>query len=232
VEFGGTDQKFNCLVGRELQQMMGQPPQQVFLVPLLLGTDGSMKMSKSLGNYIAIDEPPYDMYGKVMSIHDDLMMDYFELLTDVSDKELEGFKMELDAKSVNPMELKKRLACEIVAQFHNEEMAQEADEYFERVFQKRELHKEVHIKPISIKASVGSVEVILGRDMPKWLVDNNFANSISEAKRLLAQGAVRIIRADGTRHVVRDDIAQIKLGDVIKVGKRRFVKIVNADKRT
>ncbi|MEE8419305.1 MAG: tyrosine--tRNA ligase, partial [Dehalococcoidales bacterium] len=108
VEFGGTDQKFNFLVGRELQSMMGQPPQQCFMTPLLVGTDGTQKMSKSLGNYIGIAEPPEDIFGKVMSITDELIMDYFELVTDVPDKELAEFRQALDSNSVNPMELKKR----------------------------------------------------------------------------------------------------------------------------
>jgi len=229
VEFGGTDQKFNCLVGRELQQMTGQPPQQVFLVPLLVGTDGSMKMSKSLGNYIAIDESPNEIYGKVMSIPDDLMMDYFELLTDVPDEELAEFRKGIENDSINPMILKKRLARELVEQFHDKKAAKEAEAHFEKVVQKKELH-EVHIKgSIDIK---GSVEVIHSRDMPKWLLNNNFANSVSEAKRLLAQGAVSIIHADGTKYVVRDEKTQIKPGDIIKVGKRRYVRIVNTDKRT
>jgi tyrosyl-tRNA synthetase len=225
VEFGGTDQKFNCLVGRELQQMEGQPPQQVFLVPLLVGTDGSQKMSKSLGNYIAIDEPPNDMYGKVMSIPDELMMDYFELLTDVPDEELEEFRAGLSAQSVNPMELKKCLAREIVAQFHSQDAAQEAQEHFTSVFQKREVHSKVSI---GLKVSAGAIH---HRDMPKWLVNNNFAKSVSEAKRLLAQGAVQIIHEDGKRHVVKDERVEIKPGDVIKVGKLRFGKAVSTDNK-
>jgi tyrosyl-tRNA synthetase len=225
VEFGGTDQTFNCLVGRELQQMIGQPPQQVFLVPLLVGTDGSMKMSKSLGNYIAIDEPPNDIYGKVMSIPDELMLDYFELLTDVSDNELAGFRKDIDNNSVNPMIVKKRLACEIAEQFHGQEAAQDAENHFEKTVQKRELH-EVHITDsIAIK---DKVEVILNRDMPKWLLNNNFASSVGEAKRLLAQGAVSIVHADGTRYVVSNNEAQIKPGDIVKVGKRRFKKITSS----
>ncbi|MBA7631041.1 Tyrosine--tRNA ligase [subsurface metagenome] len=231
VEFGGTDQKFNCLVGRELQQMTGQPPQQVFLVPLLVGTDGSQKMSKSLGNYIAIDWSHNDIYGKVMSIPDDLMMDYFELLTDVSDEELAEFRKGLENDSVNPMVLKKRLAHEIVEEFHDKKAAKDAEVYFERVFQKREPQKEVHVGGGSISIK-GSLEVIHRRDMPKWLVNHNFANSASEAKRLLAQGAVSIIHADGTKHVIKDEEAQIKPGDTIKVGKRRFKKVSKADQRT
>jgi tyrosyl-tRNA synthetase len=228
VEFGGIDQKFNCLVGRELQQSTGQPPQQVFLVPLLVGTDGHQKMSKSLNNHIGITEPPREMYGKVMSISDDsLIIDYFELVTDIPEEEIAQFKKQLKTRSVNPMNLKKRLAHDIVRQFHGKQAADEAEEYFQGKFQKRELHK------IEVRASIGikaSVEAIHRRDMPRWLVNNKFANSMSEAKRLLAQGAVQIIRADGTRQVVRDEDIQIKPGDKIKVGKLRFAEIVDANK--
>jgi tyrosyl-tRNA synthetase len=227
VEFGGIDQKFNCLVGRELQQSMGQPPQQVFLVPLLIGTDGHQKMSKSLNNHIGIAEPPREIYGKVMSIPDSLILDYFELVTDVPDEEIAGFKEQLKTCSVNPMNLKKRLAHEIVRQFHGKQAADDAEEHFQGQFQTRELHKIEAGGSIVIK---GSVEVILHRNMPRWLVNNKFANSMSEAKRLLAQGAVQIIRADGNRQVVRDEKVEIKPGDKIKVGKLRFAKIVDADK--
>src|SRR3990172_3724838 len=127
VEFGGTDQKFNNLVGRELQRMLGQKAgpagqgQAVFLVPLLVGLDGKHKMSQSLGNYIAINEPPQEMYGKLMSIPDSLIMDYFELLTDVPESELFRIRQSLDQGSLNPMDTKMRLAWEIVSQFHSPE---------------------------------------------------------------------------------------------------------------
>jgi len=228
VEFGGIDQKFNCLVGRELQQSTGQPPQQVFLVPLLVGTDGHQKMSKSLNNHIGIAEPPREIYGKVMSIPDSLIMDYFELVTDVPEEEIAELKEQLKTRSINPMNLKKRLAHEIVRQFHDKQAADEAEEYFQGKFQKRELHKMEATAIIGLKVSA---EVIIRRDMPRWLVNNKFANSMSEAKRLLAQGAVRIIRADGTTQVVKDDNVEFKPGDKIKVGKLRFAKIVNADKK-
>jgi tyrosyl-tRNA synthetase len=227
VEFGGIDQKFNCLVGRELQQSVGQLPQQVFLVPLLIGTDGKQKMSKSLRNHIGIAEPPRDIYGKVMSIPDSLILDYFELVTDVPEIEIAEFDKQLKTHSVNPMNLKKRLAYEIVNQFHSTELAREAEEYFQGRFQTRELHK------IEVRASIGvkaSVEVIHRRNMPRWLVNNKFANSMSEAKRLLAQGAVQIIRPDGTTQVVTDETIEIRPGDTIKVGKLRLAKIVDADK--
>jgi len=228
VEFGGIDQKFNCLVGRELQESTGQPPQQVFLVPLLIGTDGHQKMSKSLHNHIGIAEPPQEIYGKVMRISDDsLIPDYFELVTDVPEEEIAEFKEQLKTRSVKAMNLKKRLAHEIVRQFHGKQAADEAQEYFRRKHQTRELHK------IEVRASIGikaSVEVVLRRDMPRWLVNNKFANSMSEARRLLAQGAVRIIQADGTSQVVTDEKVTLRPGDRIKVGKLRFAEIVDTDK--
>ncbi|MBI2887159.1 MAG: tyrosine--tRNA ligase [Chloroflexi bacterium] len=136
VEFGGMDQKFNCLVGRDLQGMMGQRPQQVFLMPLLVGVDGR-KMSQSRGNYIAFEEPPNDMYGKVMSIPDSIMMDYFELLTDVPEEELREMRLAVDEGRENPMNVKHRLAYEIVRQFHSGESAQQAREHFKSVIQER-----------------------------------------------------------------------------------------------
>jgi tyrosyl-tRNA synthetase len=222
VEFGGIDQKFNCLVGRELQQNTGQSPQQVFLVPLLIGTDGHHKMSKSLNNHIGVAEPPREIYGKVMSISDSLILDYFELVTDVPEEEITEFKKQLKTHSVNPMNLKKRLAYEIVNQFHNTEVAREAEEYFKERFQTRELHKIEVTDSINIK---DNMVLILTRNMPKWLVDNKFANSMGEAKRLLAQGAVRIIREDGTSQVVRDETVRLTPGDKIKVGKRHLSEI-------
>ncbi len=227
VEFGGTDQKFNCLVGRELQQNTGQAPQQVFLVPLLIGTDGRQKMSKSLHNHIGIAEPPREIYGKVMSIPDSLILDYFDLVTDVPEEELAEFKKRLKTHSVNPMNLKKRLAHEIVGQFHGEQAADQAQEHFQGQFQTRQLHKMEGTATIGLKAGA---KVIIHRDMPRWLVNNKFANSTSEARRLLAQGAVQIIRPDGTRQVVKDEDVEIKPGDKIKVGKLRLVEIVDAYK--
>jgi tyrosyl-tRNA synthetase len=225
VEFGGTDQKFNCLVGRELQQGVGQPPQQVFLVPLLIGTDGKQKMSKSLRNHIGVAEPPREIYGKVMSIPDLLIVDYFELVTDIPDEEIAAFNKQLQTHSVNPMNLKKRLAHEIVRQFHGKRAADEAQQDFETRRQTRELHR------VDVGVKVG-VEAIHRRDMPKWLVDNKFANSMSEAKRLLAQGAVQIIRTDGTRQVVKDETVRIERGDRIKVGKFHLAEAerINANK--
>jgi tyrosyl-tRNA synthetase len=226
VEFGGIDQKFNCLVGRELQQSTGQPPQQVFLVPLLVGTDGNHKMSKSLKNHIGIAEPPREIYGKLMSIPDSLILDYFELVTDVPEEEIAEFKEQLNNHSTNPMTIKKRLAHEIVRQFHGKLAADEAEGHFQGQFQTRELHRIEAGLRIGVKVGV---EAIHSRDMPRWLVNNKFANSVSEAKRLLAQGAVQVIRADGTRQVVRGENVEIKPSDRIKVGKLRLAEIVDAD---
>jgi tyrosyl-tRNA synthetase len=213
VEFGGTDQKFNCLVGRELQQMTGQKPQQVFLVPLLVGTDGSQKMSKSLGNYIGVDEPPNDIYGKVMSIPDSLIIDYLELVTDVPDKEINEYKEQMAAQSINPMEIKKRLAMEIVTQFHSTSAAGEAAAHFTKVFQRREIPEDL----VTIKPSAGNASTLTAE-----LAEAGLTKSRSEARRLLAQGAIEI---DGKPVTDDLEIAQIRRGSIIKVGKRRFARI-------
>ena len=227
VEFGGTDQKFNCLLGRELQQSMGQPPQQVFLVPLLIGTDGSQKMSKSLGNHIGIVEPPREMYGKLMSIPDYLIIDYFELLTDVPDEEIAEFKEQLKTRSINPMSLKKRLAYEVVQQFHGKQGADEGEEHFVRVFQKRETPEEIHTVELHDTIAISDeAEIEVWRDITSLLSDAGLVKSRSEAKRLLAQGAIEI---DGEK--VSTDHVILKDGSIIKVGKRGFLKIVDSTKR-
>jgi tyrosyl-tRNA synthetase len=223
VEFGGTDQKFNLLVARDLQAMMGQQPQQCFLVPLLVGTEGKMKMSKSLGNYIALEDPPQEMYGKVMSLPDDVMMDYYELVTDVPDKEVAEIGEALHTRTVNPMELKMRLAREIVEQFHSAEAAQEAEEHFTRVFRERELPEEPEVHEVHF----GQVTDSHGRtNLASLLADLGAVPSRSEARRLIRQGAVEI---DGK--VAATDVVELHDGMVLRVGKRRFLRIVDADKQ-
>jgi tyrosyl-tRNA synthetase len=217
VEFGGIDQKFNCLMGRELQQMIGQPRQQVFLMHLLVGTDGQQKMSKSLGNYVAITDTPEDMYGKVMSIPDNLLMDYFELLTDISDKDLAEFRQQLAAQSVNPMILKKRLARDIVGQFHSAGAAGEAESHFEAVFQKRGVPQEA--EEYAAKGEQIS-EGIYRLDITAALVEKGLVKSRSEVKRLIAQSAIEV---NGKR--IDNSVVEIPSGSVIQVGKRRFLKI-------
>jgi len=227
IEFGGTDQKFNLLVGRELQSIVGQRPQQIFLVPILVGTDGSQKMSKSLGNYIGVAEPPNEIYGKVMSIPDSLIMDYFELVTDVPDKEVEEFRQALTDDTINPMTLKKRLAGEIVTQLHGQKSATEAEEHFTKVFQKREKPDEIQEHYISFSkiSSKRANKVFI--DISQLLVETGLAESRSEANRLIYQGGTVI--AD---KVVSSRIAPIEMvqsGTVIKVGKRRFAKVIDTD---
>ncbi len=225
VEFGGVDQKFNCLMGRELQQMVGQPLQQVFLLPLLVGTDGVHKMSKSLGNYIGIAEPPSEIYGKVMSLPDRLLMDYFELLTDVPEEELKDIRNSIAHNSTNPMLHKKRLAHEIVAQFHGEAAADTAQDNFTRVFQKRESPEEIAefsfpFSQYQRSDSGADVSVI------DILVTTKLVKSRSEAKRLLAQGGVEI-----DSHRITEETVRISNGSVLRAGKRRFVKLINKDSK-
>ena len=241
VEFGGLDQKFNFLVGRELMSMMGQPPQQCFMTPLLVGTDGSQKMSKSLGNYIGITEPPSDIYGKAMSIRDDLILQYFELVTDVPDRELEEFKQALEHNTVNPMELKKRLAREIITQLYDQKAATEAERHFAQVFQKREVPEEIPEYRFSfLKFATPPAESVEEArrtgikfmrmddwDVSRIIVQTGQAKSRSEANRLIEQGAVSI---DGKK--VTSNIAPIESGSIIKVGKRRFAKVINTDRET
>jgi tyrosyl-tRNA synthetase len=215
VEFGGTDQKFNLLVGRELQSMVGQRPQQCFMVPLLIGTDGSQKMSKSLGNYIGVAEPPEEIYGKVMSISDTLILQYFELLTDVPDEELAKFRQELENKTVNPMILKKRLAKEIITQLYDQKAAAEAEEHFEKTVQRKEVPEEIKEYRITLTEST---------DLRGVLVATGLAKSRSEANRLINQGAVSI---DGKK--ISSNVATVKSGSIIKVGKRRFARVINTD---
>jgi len=227
VEFGGIDQKFNCLVGRELQQSTGQSPQQVFLVPLLVGTDGHQKMSKSLNNHIGIAEPPREIYGKVMSIPDLLIVDYFELVTDVPEKEIAEFKEQLKAHSVNPMNLKKRLAHEIVRQFHGKQAADEAQEHFTQVFQKREIPKEtltVELRDTIAFGDKAEIEVLT--DITKLLLEAGLVKSRTEANRLIAQGAIEV---DGEK--VSTSLVSLQDGSIIKVGKRRFLRMVDSMKR-
>jgi tyrosyl-tRNA synthetase len=225
VELGGTDQKFNFLVGRELQSMMGQKPQQIFMCPLLIGTDGVQKMSKSLGNYICIAEPPEDIYGKVMSIRDDFILTYFELLTDVTDEEILQFRKELDS-GVNPMTLKKQLAREIILQLYSKAEADGAEMHFARVVQNKELPDEIEELRISFKDLSPKDTETTAIYLPRLLVIIGFANSMSEANRLITQGAVVI---DGEK--VLSNIIYLDAGGIIvKVGKRRFARVINTDK--
>ena len=225
VEFGGTDQLFNLMVGRELQEKVGQRPQIVFTMPILPGTDGVRRMGKSLGNYIAIEDTPRDMFGKVMSLPDDVIALYFELLTDAPDDEVADIRGAIERHSTNPMEFKKRLGAEMVTTFHSLEAAAAALADFERVFQQRESPQDIPEFAADLNSEGVSNPDAEGfeADIARLLVDAGLAASRAEARRLLQQNAVTI---DGERSA--GERARIAYGSVIRVGRRRFVRIVKA----
>ena len=219
VEFGGTDQMFNLLVGRELQEMMGQTPQQCFLMPILVGTDGVQKMSKSLGNYIALEESPQEMYGKVMSLPDSLILQYYEYLTDVPNADLAAMGQAMESDSANPMDFKKGLARSITATFHDTAAASGAETQFEQVVQRRDLPDDI---PECRLADVAELSI------NQLLVRTELVASASEARRLVGQGAVEIIHSSGDRATVvaGAPLPALAAGDVIRAGRRRFVRLV------
>lgn len=213
VELGGTDQKFNLLMGRELQKNYGQKPQVVLTMPLLEGLDGVNKMSKSLGNYIGITDVPEDMFGKIMSISDELMWRYFDLLSFRSNEALAGFKREVDAGK-NPRDIKFLLAEEIIARFHSADAAEKAQAAFIARFQKGAMPDD--IPEVELHADEGSMGVA------NVLKEAGLVNSTSDGIRMIRQGAVRI---DSER--LEDTRLKIKAGTehVYQVGKRRFAKV-------
>ncbi|HHW06709.1 MAG TPA: tyrosine--tRNA ligase [Clostridia bacterium] len=218
VELGGTDQKFNLLMGRTLQKEYGQEPQIAITMPILEGLDGVQKMSKSLGNYVGVNEPPEEMYGKVMSISDDLMVRYFELVTTVTLEELEDIKSSYTQGRVHPRDLKMRLAREIVKLYHGEDKAWQAEEEFKRVFQQRELPSDIPVVALGESLLVDN-KIWL----PKLLVEAKLVSSTSEGRRQIMQGAVRV---DGER--VTDPNLEVAVDKdfVVKVGRRKFAKII------
>ena len=218
VEFGGTDQMFNLLVGRELQGMMGQRPQQCFLMPILPGTDGAQKMSKSLDNYVGVEEPPAEMYGKLMSLPDALIIPYFDYLTDAAEEELAEMGRDIAGERVNPMDLKKRLAGEITAFFYDVAAAAAAQERFERVVQRRALPEDMPV--VSLSTLTG----------PRWsnaLAAAGLVASVGEGKRMISQGAVELYPPDGESYRLGGDDAyqRPQSGTAVKVGRRRFASL-------
>ena len=213
VELGGTDQKFNLLVGRDIQREEGMEPQCILTMPLILGTDGVEKMSKSYDNYIGISDSPKEIYGRTLSIPDDLIYIYYELASDVSTGELLEIKKQLDDPKVNPRDLKRRLARTFVTMYHNKDAAREAEEEFDKVFINKDIPND--IPEIKIKGKeIGILEL---------LMEVKYANSKGEAKRLVNQGGVSI---NGNK--VNDMSSKIILKDgmVLKVGKRKFIKLI------
>lgn len=216
VELGGTEQRYNILMGRTLQAAYGQEAQVAVFMPILEGTDGIEKMSKSLGNYIGIDEQPEEIFGKIMSLSDEMITRYFELVTDIHPDELAEIKEALSAGTVNPRDIKMKLAREITALYHGENLAQQAQEQFRAVFQRRELPRDIPAFPLT--ADLQGPE---GIDLSKLLWAAGLCSSTSEGRRLLKQGAVKL---NGTR-VENLFITGLKSGDIIQAGKRRFIQI-------
>lgn len=217
IELGGTDQRFNLLMGRTIQKDYGQESQVALMMPLLEGTDGVEKMSKSFGNYIGIYEEPDQMYGKVMSIPDELMMKYYELATDIHPDEIDRIKDSLEDGSYHPRDAKMRLAREITTLYHGQEAARNAEEQFKAVFQKRGLPDD--IPSFSVHENIISAE---GVDMTRLIAEAGLAPSTSQARRLINQGAVRINgeKIDGLKSSTLRD------GDIVQVGKRKFIKVL------
>ena len=229
VQVGGSDQLFNIMAGRKLQQALGERPLVAICTPLLIGTDGHLKMSKSVGNSISLDESPADMYGKLMSIPDSLMVNYYTLLTDVPAVEIVALERGLAERSVNPMDAKKRLAHSVVALLNDEATADAAQSEFERVFQRGQQPEEAiavdwtglpegQTTAIAETATleVGAKPVLLTK-----LIADHIGVSMSEARRLIRQGAVSV---DG--EVTKQDVIGVKRGTVIRVGRHRFLRIL------
>ncbi len=221
VEIGGSDQLFNFLVGRDIMRAYGLTPQAVMTWPLLVGTDGQQKMSKSLGNYIGITEPPGEMFGKLMSIPDELMPQYYELLLAKTPSEVQQLQEAIQSGQLHPREAKAEMAEAVVTMYHNADAAEEARAEFDRVFARRQLPTEIPHLTLSPKdlpgGTIGTVELVLAA---------GFAESKGEARRLIRQGAVSI-----NDEVVSDEMAQLEVatGDILRVGKRRFARIILSD---
>jgi tyrosyl-tRNA synthetase len=215
VELGGSDQKFNLLVGRDLQREYGQEPQVILTTPLLVGTDGVEKMSKSYDNYIGINEPPKEIYGKSLRIPDTLIYTYFEIATDVPNSELVEIKRQLADPSVNPRDVKRRLARTLVRMYHTEDAAQNAEQQFDKVFIDKEVPE--HIEEYVLPSGAD------GQSIVDLMLSGKLAASKSEARRLIEQGGVSI---DGVRVSELNAPVPNTKEFVLKVGKRKFLKVL------
>ncbi|MBI1939603.1 MAG: tyrosine--tRNA ligase [Ignavibacteriales bacterium] len=215
VELGGTDQKFNLLVGRDIQREFGVTPQVILTMPLLVGTDGVEKMSKSYDNYIGINESPKDIYGKTLSIPDDLIQLYFELTTNVPNEKLRAISQELTNPEVNPRNLKRELARKLVSMYNSEEQAWEAEREFDNIFVKKGLPD--NVSDFVIEPDINEIDIL------ELIVKVNFAPTKSEARRLVQQGGVTI---DGEKINDVKEMIKIESPKILKVGKRNFVRLI------
>lgn len=218
IELGGTDQKFNLLVGRDLQREYGQEPQAIMTLPLLVGLDGVQKMSKSLNNYIGINEPPKEIFGKVMSISDEIMFLYYELVTDVPMKEVEAMRDGVKNGSVHPRNVKVRLAKEICAQFYDSAAADAAEAEFNRIFVNHDIPEEIEeFRAPDEDISAGKIWIA------KLMTISGMAQSNGEARRLIKGGGVSF---EGEKITSEDHELNLPAEGVLKVGKRRFLRLI------
>lgn len=214
IELGGTDQKFNLLMGRQLMKLYDMEAQVVIMMPLLEGLDGVQKMSKSLGNYIGINEKPDEMFGKIMSINDELMIKYYELLSHISIAQLEELKAGISEYIINPRDAKESLAFEIVERYHGRYEAERAKEKFIKLFRQKDIPEDIVTFEIPYEEG--------GIWLPKLLKDKGITKSTSESIRLINQGAIKI-----NTDIITDIDIKLQRGDyVIKVGKKRFLKVI------
>jgi tyrosyl-tRNA synthetase len=227
VELGGTDQRFNLLCGRELQRHYGQKPQIVLMTPILEGLDGVQKMSKSLGNAIGINEPPNEMYGKLMSISDELMWKYWVYLTDLKQSEVDELRAQVASGTLHPMEAKKRLARAIVADFHSAEEAARAGENWARMFQQKEVSEDLEEVAVSGAYLAGSPcePGKLAIRLPKLLVELGLASSGAEASRKIAEKAVRLDGVVVVNALV--PLEKLPARIVVRLGKRAKAAIIS-----
>jgi len=212
VELGGTDQKFNLLVGRDIQREHGLEPQVILTMPLLVGTDGSEKMSKSYGNYIGIDDAPKDIYGKSLSIPDELIYTYYELATDIPKEELDSIKNKLENPDTNPRDTKRALARKFVEMYHSKEAAKNAEVEFDKIFINKGIPDNIPELKLS-QSEIGIIDLIM---------EAKFAPSRGEARRLITQGGVSI---EGEKTTDPKAMISIINGNILKVGKRKFIKL-------
>lgn len=212
VQIGGTEQLFNLMAGRKLQEALGQRPQICLTLPILVGTDGYQRMGQSLGNYIGVDEPPEEMYGKVMSIPDHAMRNYFDLLSSLEPAQIADIEQRIATESLHPMDAKMMLARDIVTIYHDAEAAARAEAHFQSVFQKRELPREMPAHKLAAPQNIVDL-----------LVEVGLAPSKSQARRLIVQGGVRL---DGNKVESIEETVTPDRETILQVGKRRFVRLV------